>query len=549
MNSAVLAIILIVIIYWIWLILSFIFVSMYYKRRNSVLSSDRCLELKSHISVQNSNEVHFFTKRDDIIPHGSDYKRLDDGEGPESVDCRRLREEGSDASGKGSWSKLIDLHFWVIYCASCSGFWWSKIPIYPTKTIFFVRSFYIVLGTLMVVTGVVVFVTDRGNVGFNQKGVNGFTIIIAGVTGIGFWMCQLRAWKGFEIIGSFFHRASPVRLVSDVTRMKKRMTLYLVFGIVVMIIVPAFVGYLGNQFNYTFMTPFVVMVPIVIVASVGEYCDCIIRSLCLDLFDTYFGNGGSMSTSLIQCIQKFQRFETVMIHASRALTYIMLDVLFYVVLYVISSAVLTILHAITWVIIVISVINFTMSVLCLLPVANVNRQVVAFRTILVQIVCGSLRENDLIVYCPFMKSAKKLGVSSPDQLLEGKTSAECGRHLEESMNVLRIHEMSSDEDEKEDDMMLSSRLIPGGEQALQMAHAYASSDIQLPLMRSSQHRRLTDEEKSVIDEMLKNVQDRPSGLRVFEALVTKQVIWSILGLIFTYCAFIFQMYVGVSTVR
>jgi hypothetical protein len=76
-----------------------------------------------------------------------------------------------------------------------------------------------------------------------------------------------------------------------------------------------------------------------------------------------------------------------------------------------------------------------------------------------------------------------------------------------------------------------------------------SDDESLRSLESSKRPRLTAAEKNVVDEMLKNVDFVPSGLRVYGVLVTKRIIWSVLSLIATYCAFIFQMYVGVAPIR
>jgi hypothetical protein len=230
MEPIIIVFICMFLIYWTWVILSFVLTSLYYKRRNSRLSSILKDGKKPSFHPDHTDSED---KCVELSSRGSDYTRLES-----CTDDEVIVEDSV-------WVDLVDIHFWVTFCASCCGFWWSKIPMYPRKTVFFIRSLYITLGTMLILAGALLMATNQLSFGYdkNPDDRNGMTIIVPGVFGIIFWVCQVYAWRGYDSIGSLFHRPSPIRFPSYFRRMQKRMTFFLVFGSVMVIIVPGVIGY------------------------------------------------------------------------------------------------------------------------------------------------------------------------------------------------------------------------------------------------------------------------------------------------------------------
>jgi hypothetical protein len=310
-----------------------------------------------------------------------------------------LYSEQREGNELGSWdpSLIVDVHFLISLVLSLGGFWWKRLPYFPKKTARLTQSCVLVI-ILFVSIQLCIAVYLLGD----NSGDNNWATILVNVVGLAvFTGIMLMAWSSFQYVGSFLHTPSPVLSATDVKRQYRRVTVQLIVQMLCTFIIPTVIDAIFHNIGMSFVFRFYPACCLVVIAFVGEYCGLMAEAFAADAFDLYFGKEGSMCKSIQECVFKYERFETVVNNCSAAFSFIAFPALFWAI------------SELTWAIagafiarksdlykIISSTVLLASICVGFISPASANSRLTQFRTILHLMIRKSLREEDIVVYCP-----------------------------------------------------------------------------------------------------------------------------------------------------
>eukprot|EP01028_Stygiella_incarcerata_P011232 TRINITY_DN624_c0_g2_i1.p1 TRINITY_DN624_c0_g2~~TRINITY_DN624_c0_g2_i1.p1 ORF type:complete len:498 (+),score=95.63 TRINITY_DN624_c0_g2_i1:97-1590(+) len=418
------------------------------------------------------------------------------------VDPTRERDD-ADASA--------DVHRGVIYVLATAGFYWNKLPWFPRKTVFYLRSWFAILCFCVYLVDIYFYLSAVWD---------GQSFLFATLSGIGliiYYVGLTLSWKQFNVIGALLHTPFPVRRVSNGRRMWRHVTIYLWMQCVFGGIFPALVSSIYLAFGIGQFLRWYLIAFLAIFAFLGEYITALIRLLIVDVFDIAIGK--KTDSSMRESLDRYHSLEALTHHISATLscTAIPMGII------LIMEVMLSILYGLLWhsrvYFVVASLSVMIMSAVSLFPISNANAEIARLRHLLSHVRGKFLMEDDLIMFSPDeVRARMKLDPThhrEEDPLIENGTA-----HVLHAMTTLRGDTI------RDDDTVQSQ------------SHPTTKGKSGSVKMQAS----MTEDDMAQLDVIHRHDVVMQPGIRVFGTIITHQFVWSSLGVILAYAAFIVQYF-------